>query len=83
MKTLANSKILLSESPFANKKQKSALIENLFEQQEVSQLFFGIQGVFSLYGVGMIEGVVLESGEGVTQVVPVYNGTRLEYVTER
>jgi hypothetical protein len=31
----------------------------------------------------MIEGLVLESGDGVTQVIPVYNGTRLEFVTER
>jgi hypothetical protein len=31
----------------------------------------------------MIEGVVLESGEGITQVVPIYNGTRLEFVTEK
>lgn len=76
-------RILLSETPFINKKAKSDLIESLFEQEEVNQLFFGIQGVFSLFGVGMIEGLVLESGDGVTQVIPVYNGTRLEFVTER
>ena len=75
LKSLKNTKLLLSETPFTNKKLKNQLIETLYEQSEVSQLFFGTQGILSLYGVGMIEGVVLESGDGVTQIVPVYNGT--------
>lgn len=58
-------------------------MEQLYEKEEVDSLFFGVQGVFSLYGVGLIEGLVLEIGDGVTQIVPVYNGNRLDFVTER
>lgn len=57
---------MLSEVPFTNKLKKNQFIERLYEEVEVSQLFFGVQAVLSLYGVGMIEGVVLESGDGVT-----------------
>ncbi len=57
---------MLTEVPFTNKAKKSQLIEKLYEEIEVGQLFFGVQAVLSLYGVGMIEGVVLESGDGVT-----------------
>ena len=38
--------------------------------------------MLSLYGTGRIHGVVLESGEGVTQVVPVYNGYKLDYAVD-
>lgn len=33
--------------------------------------------------MGKTNGIVLESGEGITQVVPVYNGYKLDYAVEK
>lgn len=82
IKSLKGSKLLLSETSFPNKRNKSQLAELLFESKEVRQLFFANHGSLGLYGAGMIEGLILDSGEGVTQIVPVYNGTKLDFAIE-
>lgn len=33
--------------------------------------------------MGKTNGVALESGEGVTQIVPVFNGYKLDYAVEK
>ena len=33
--------------------------------------------------MGKTNGIALESGEGVTQIVPVYNGYKLDYAVEK
>lgn len=33
--------------------------------------------------MGKTNGIVLESGEGITQVVPVFNGYKLDYAVEK
>ena len=59
------------------------MAELLFESYDCPSIFFGTQGVLSLYSFGKTDGVVLESGDGVTQVVPVYNGYKLEHAVEK
>lgn len=75
--------VFIAEPPFTSKKQKSMLSEILFDSFDIPSLFFGTQGVLSLYSFGKKNGVVLESGEGITQVVPVYNGYKLDYAVEK
>lgn len=59
------------------------LAEVLFENFDAPSVFFGTQGVLSVYAVGKTNGIVLESGEGITQVVPIYNGYKLDYAVEK
>jgi len=75
--------IFLTEPPFTPKKYKKEMAELLFESYDCPSIFFGTQGVLSLYSFGKTDGVVLESGDGVTQVVPVYNGYKLEHAVEK
>jgi centractin len=46
----------------------------LFETFNVPALCISIQAVLSLYASGRITGVVLDSGDGVTHAVPIYEG---------
>lgn len=68
---------LISEEPLNSKSSREKAIEVLFETFDVPAFFIGNQAVLSLYTSGLTTGVVLESGEGVTHAVPVYEGYSL------
>ena len=75
--------IFICQPPFTPKRQKVELCQLLLENYDFPSIFFGTQGVLSLYSYGKQNGLMLESGEGVTQVVPIYNGYKLEHAVER
>ena len=75
--------IFIAEPPFTCKKQKKMLAELLFENFDAPSVFFGTQGVLSLYAFGKTEGIVLESGKGITQIVPITNGYKLDYAVQK
>lgn len=75
--------VFIAEPPFTSKRQKKILTEQLLEQQDCPSVFFGTQGVLAVYGMGENNGMVLESGEGLSQVVPVFGGYKLDYAVEK
>lgn len=75
--------IFICQPPFTPKKQKNELCQLLLENYDFPSIFFGTQAVLSLYAFGKQNGLMLESGEGVTQVVPIYNGYKLDHAVER
>lgn len=83
---MTNSKemsIFICEPPFTPKNQKIELCQLLLENMDFPSIFFGTQGVLSLYAFGKKNGLMVESGEGVTQVVPIYDGYKLDHAVER
>ena len=44
----------------------------MFETFNAPAFYVAVQGVLSLYASGRTTGVVLDSGDGVTHIVPVY-----------
>lgn len=67
--------VLLTEAalnPHYNRKQTA---EIFFEKFDVPALYIETQAILSLYASGRISGIVLDAGEGVTQCVPVYEGS--------
>lgn len=66
--------VLLTEAPLNPLSNREKAAEIFFEGLNVPALYCSIQAILSLYASGRTTGVVLDSGDGVTHVVPVYEG---------
>lgn len=65
---------MLTEPPNNPKVNREDLVERMFEDFKTPKLYLGNQAVLSLYATGRTTGTVLDSGEGVTHAVPIYEG---------
>lgn len=66
--------VLLTEAPLNPRSNRDTAAQIFFETFNVPALFTSIQAVLSLYSSGRTTGIVLDSGDGVTHAVPVYQG---------
>lgn len=76
-------KIMLTEPPMNPKKNREQMIEYIFEKYGFKACYIAIQAVLVLYAQGLLTGVVVDSGDGVTHIVPVYEGFALPHLTKR
>jgi len=75
--------VLLTEAPLNPRSNREAAAQMFFETFNVPALFASIQAVLSLYSSGRTTGIVLDSGDGVTHAVPVYEGFALPNAIRR
>ncbi|XP_071948528.1 alpha-centractin [Antedon mediterranea] len=66
--------VLLTEAPLNPRRNREKAAEVFFETFNVPALFISMQAVLSLYATGRTTGVVLDTGDGVTHAVPIYEG---------
>jgi len=76
-------KIMLTEPPMNPKKNREQMVQVMFEKYGFAAAYIAIQAVLTLYAQGLLTGVVVDSGDGVTHVVPVYEGFSLPHLTRR
>ena len=76
-------KVLLTEPPMNPKQNREKMAEVMFEEYGVEGMYVAIQAVLTLYAQGLLTGVVIDSGDGVTHIVPVYDGYALPHLTRR
>jgi len=76
-------KIMLTEAPMNPKKNREQMIQVMFEKYGFQGVYISIQAVLVLYAQGLLTGVVVDSGDGVTHIIPVFDGFALPHLTKR
>jgi len=79
----AQCKIMLTEAPLNPQQNRKKMAEVMFETYGFKAVYVAIQAVLTLYAQGLLTGVVVDSGDGVTHIVPVFEGFALPHLTRR
>ncbi|ORZ41352.1 putative centractin [Catenaria anguillulae PL171] len=73
----------LTEAPLNPKRNRDHMAQIFFETFNVPAMFISMQAVLSLYASGRTTGLAIDSGDGVTHCVPVYDGFAIPHAIRR
>lgn len=71
------------DPPLNPKKNREQMVGTMFETYGFQGVFIQVQAVLTLYAQGLMTGLVIDSGDGVTHVVPVVDGFAFPHLTKR
>merc|ERR1712086_60898 len=75
--------IILSEPCLNSLANRKTVAEYWMEEQKAPKIFFGLQSIFGMMGDACISGVAVTSGDGVTEVLPMYENYSLRHAYQR
>jgi len=75
--------VILTEAPRNPKANREKMTTIMFETFQVKNCYVAIQAVMSLYAAGRTTGLVVDSGDGVTHTVPVFEGFSIPHAVEK
>lgn len=75
--------VLLTEAPLNPKANRERMTQIMFEVFGVPAMYVSIQAILSLYAAGRTTGCVFDSGDGVSHIVPVYDGFCIPHAIAR
>ncbi|KAM7203400.1 Actin/actin-like protein [Naviculisporaceae sp. PSN 640] len=75
--------ILMSESPLNPKPNRERMTQILFETFDAPAFYTSVDAILSLYANGRTTGMVVDIGDGVTHVLPAYEGFALPHAIAR
>ncbi|MHA2331485.1 MAG: actin, cytoplasmic 2 [Candidatus Hodarchaeales archaeon] len=75
--------VLLTEAPLNPAKNREKMAEILFETFNCPAMYVSMQAVLSLYASGRTTGLVIDAGDGVIHIVPIYEGFAISHAITR
>ncbi|CDY14813.1 BnaC04g48100D [Brassica napus] len=75
--------VLLGEAPLTPKANREKITQIMFETFDVPKLYVANEAVLSLYASGRTTGIVVDSGDGVSHTVPIFEGYPLPQAISR
>lgn len=83
LESVSDYPVIYIEHPFVPNETKEYIARVLFETHNVKSLVMVPSPLLSIFSVGLTTGLVVESGDGVTWVVPIVNGQIMTQATQR
>ncbi len=75
--------VLLTDAPLSPRPNREKMAEIMFETFNVPALYVAMQAVLSLYASGRTTGCVIDIGDGVSHIVPIFEGFALSHAIQR
>merc|ERR1740138_1071092 len=75
--------VMLTEAALNPKANRERMTQIMFETFYVPALYVSTQAVLSLYASGRTTGMVCDCGDGVTHIVPIYEGYMMPHAVKR
>jgi len=83
IENLSNYPIIYIEHPFIPTETREFIAKVLFETHRVKSLIMLQSPFLSLFSIGLTTGLVVESGDGITWIVPIINGQILNQAVQK
>ncbi|MFX1253974.1 MAG: actin, cytoplasmic 2 [Promethearchaeota archaeon] len=75
--------VLFTEAPLNPSRNREKMAEILFETFNAPAMYVSMQAVLSLYASGRTTGLVVDAGDGVMHIVPIYEGFAITHAIGR
>jgi len=75
--------VLVTEAPLSAKAHREQMVQLLFEEFNAASVHVAVSGALSLYATGSRTGMVVEVGDGVSQMVPIWEGYVVPHAVQR
>ncbi|XP_006862934.1 PREDICTED: actin-related protein T2-like [Chrysochloris asiatica] len=79
----SNHPVLMTETSLNPRQIREKIVEVMFETFNVPAFYLSNDAVLALYAAGYVTGLVVESGDGVTCTVPVFEGHCLPHAISK
>ena len=79
----ADHPVLLTEPPLNPDSNRQKMAEIMFQTFNIPALYVSMQAVLSLYASGRTTGLVIDAGDGVIHIVPIYEGFAISHAIRR
>lgn len=70
--------VLLTEQPLNPKYNREKITKIMFETFNIPSMYISCDAVLSLYSSGRTSGLILDSGNDLTRIVPIYEGYKVQ-----